>query len=75
MSIRQRIIELLGGQMAEDADELPSSTGDPCGDEGHDVLEITSATARDPVARRCKRCGQWLDAKLQPIPFPPNQSA
>jgi hypothetical protein len=66
MKIREQLIRLLGGELPDEGE--PQLTGDPCIDEGHDVLEVRSATQRDPISRRCRVCQQWLDAHGDPIP-------
>jgi hypothetical protein len=64
MSVRTKLIEWLGG--VDDDEPTAIRTGDVCVDEGHDVQEIRSATSPEPIARRCRRCQLWLDAKGNP---------
>lgn len=67
MTIREKLIALLGGELPDDEQPV---TGDPCLDEGHDLLEIRAATSQVPLARRCQRCLQWIDPKGNPVPRP-----
>lgn len=60
MSVRQKLIEMLGGEMKADTVPEPTLTGDPCVDEGHDLVAIRAANARDLPAK-CRRCGEWFD--------------
>lgn len=59
MSIRERLIELLGGELPTDDD---SQDEFDCAANRHEVFAVMVSTSRDPVGYRCKNCGARCDA-------------